>query len=306
MIVGELVPKSLALQDPTRTALLTVLPMQWSLRAFAWSIALLNGSGALLLRLLRRRRRPAIATCTRPRRSSCSSPRAATAGCSSRRSRCGCTARCGSACAPRKQLMVPRARLAALDAATPFAEVLRLVATSPYSRLPVYRGTLDHVIGILHTKDVVLDFVSDRPRRIARGAAPADPARARDHAGRSPAGVPARAAQPPGLVVDDDGRIVRPDHARGRPRRAARRRGRRVQGRAAARDSPAGRPGAAAGCDAARSGGAGGRRVAGPQRHRRRAHRRPRWAACRSRASASRSRAWTSRSRSSRAATSRR
>ena len=33
VIVGELVPKSLALQDPTATALFTVLPMQWSIRA---------------------------------------------------------------------------------------------------------------------------------------------------------------------------------------------------------------------------------------------------------------------------------
>ena len=46
------------------------------------------------------RRRPTV-TSTRPRRSSCSSPRAATAGCSSRRSRCGCTARCASGCATR-------------------------------------------------------------------------------------------------------------------------------------------------------------------------------------------------------------
>ena len=37
MLVGELVPKSLALQDPTKVALLTVLPMQWSRRLFSWS-----------------------------------------------------------------------------------------------------------------------------------------------------------------------------------------------------------------------------------------------------------------------------
>ena len=30
MIVGELVPKSIALQDPTRTAMWTVVPMQWA------------------------------------------------------------------------------------------------------------------------------------------------------------------------------------------------------------------------------------------------------------------------------------
>src|SRR5580765_5527606 len=38
VVLGELVPKSLALQNPTRVALFTVLPMQWSLRAFSWSI----------------------------------------------------------------------------------------------------------------------------------------------------------------------------------------------------------------------------------------------------------------------------
>ena len=51
MILGELVPKSLALQYPTRTALATVMPMQWSLRLFSWSIKFLNGSGIAILKL---------------------------------------------------------------------------------------------------------------------------------------------------------------------------------------------------------------------------------------------------------------
>src|SRR5688572_22288802 len=52
MIIGELVPKSIALQDPTRTAIFTVVPMQWSLRLFSKSIGFLNGSGVLLLKLI--------------------------------------------------------------------------------------------------------------------------------------------------------------------------------------------------------------------------------------------------------------
>jgi CBS domain containing-hemolysin-like protein len=47
--------------------------------------------------------------------------------------------------------------------------VLRLVASSPYSRLPVYRRTLDDVPGILHTKDVVTHFLE----RGRSGALPA-------------------------------------------------------------------------------------------------------------------------------------
>src|SRR5690606_30508462 len=47
-----LVPKSLALQFPTQTALVTAVPMNWSLKAPAWFVAVLNGSGSLILRLL--------------------------------------------------------------------------------------------------------------------------------------------------------------------------------------------------------------------------------------------------------------
>jgi len=56
--------------------------------------------------------------------------------------------------------MVPRDRLATVDAATPFAEMLRIVASSAYSRLPVYQGAPDAIVGILHTKDVVTAFVA--------------------------------------------------------------------------------------------------------------------------------------------------
>src|SRR5688572_26476907 len=51
MILGELVPKSLALQFPTQTAFFTALPMSWSLRIFRPFIWLLNGTGLVILRL---------------------------------------------------------------------------------------------------------------------------------------------------------------------------------------------------------------------------------------------------------------
>jgi putative hemolysin len=163
MIVGELVPKSLALYDPTRTALVTVLPMQWSLRAFSWSIAVLNGSGVLLLRLLGV---PAAG------HRHVHSPEEIELLIAESRDggllepleqvRLHRALRLGLRTA--RELMVPRARLVAVEASTPFPEVLRLVATSPYSRLPVYRGSLDRMIGILHTKDIVIDYVEDMPR----------------------------------------------------------------------------------------------------------------------------------------------
>jgi putative hemolysin len=164
MIVGELVPKSLALQDPTSTALYTVLPMQWSLRLFSWPIDLLNGSGALLLRLLRvpstghRHVHSPVEIellIAESRDGGLLEPQ--------EQVRLHRALRLGLRTA--SQLMVPRERLAAIDIRTPLADVLTIVTTSPFSRLPVYRGDLDHVAGMLHIKDLVTEFVKDTHRR---------------------------------------------------------------------------------------------------------------------------------------------
>src|SRR5215213_1024503 len=51
MVLGELVPKSLALQFPTQTALATVVPMELSLRLYSWFLTFLNGSGHAILKM---------------------------------------------------------------------------------------------------------------------------------------------------------------------------------------------------------------------------------------------------------------
>ena len=164
MIVGELVPKSLALQDPTGTALFTVLPMQWSLRLFSWPIVFLNGSGNFLLRLLR--------VPTTGHRHVHSPEEIELLIAESRdggllepeeQVRLHRALRLGLRTA--SQLMVPRERLAGLDISTPLPEVLEIVTASPFSRLPVCRGDLDHVAGMLHTKDLVTEYVTGMRRR---------------------------------------------------------------------------------------------------------------------------------------------
>lgn len=158
VVLGELVPKSLALQHPTSTALFTVLPMQWSIRIFSWSISFLNGSGVLLLKLFR--------VPSTGHRHVHSPEEIALLIVESRdggllepqeQVRLHRALRLGLRTA--RQLMVPRERLAGVEASLPFGEVLRAVAASPYSRLPVYRGSLDTIIGILHIKDLVMRYV---------------------------------------------------------------------------------------------------------------------------------------------------
>lgn len=53
-------------------------------------------------------------------------------------------------------IMVPRADIVAIEAATPVADALALLVEEGHSRLPVYRETLDDVAGLIHIKDLAV------------------------------------------------------------------------------------------------------------------------------------------------------
>lgn len=164
MVFGELVPKSLALQLPTSTALWTVIPMQWSLWLMRWSIVFLNGSGALLLKMFgvqpvghRHIHSPEEIEylIAESRDGGLLKPDESTR----LRDALRLSAR------PVGELMVPRTRIEALDVDSETDEVLQFMAATPYTRTPVYDETIDNIIGIVHVRDVVVHATSsgDRP-----------------------------------------------------------------------------------------------------------------------------------------------
>ncbi|MBC7644289.1 MAG: HlyC/CorC family transporter, partial [Thermoleophilia bacterium] len=52
------------------------------------------------------------------------------------------------------EVMVPRPDVVAFDVATPPAELLQRIVDQPFTRYPVYRGGMDDIIGILHVRDL--------------------------------------------------------------------------------------------------------------------------------------------------------
>ncbi len=60
-----------------------------------------------------------------------------------------------------RDVMVPRADITAIDLSTGLPALIELVSSETHSRLPVYRGTLDEIVGMVHIKDV-LPFWSKR------------------------------------------------------------------------------------------------------------------------------------------------
>jgi putative hemolysin len=53
-----------------------------------------------------------------------------------------------------KSVMIPRRRVTAFEISTTLADVMEIVATEGHSRYPVYRETLDNVVGFLYVKDL--------------------------------------------------------------------------------------------------------------------------------------------------------
>lgn len=57
-----------------------------------------------------------------------------------------------------REVMIPREKIAALDVNTPPDKVLEAVRHGAHTRMPVYDGTLDKIVGIVNTKDLFYLF----------------------------------------------------------------------------------------------------------------------------------------------------
>ena len=54
-----------------------------------------------------------------------------------------------------REVMVPRPDMFCLDVATPRAQILDLLRENLHSRVPVYEGTVDQIVGVLYTKELL-------------------------------------------------------------------------------------------------------------------------------------------------------
>jgi len=161
VVFGELVPKSLALQFPTTMSLYTYWPMRWSLALFFGFIAVLNGSGLFLLRLLGMGGEGGHRHIHSPEEIEMLIAESRDGGLlePEEQKRLHHALNLGRRTA--RQLMVPRRLVKMVDAAAPIEGVLQLSIESPYTRLPVYRDSMDNIVGLLHTKDLAARYAEN-------------------------------------------------------------------------------------------------------------------------------------------------
>jgi len=58
-----------------------------------------------------------------------------------------------------KQIMVPRQNITSIDFADDLNEIINKIMESGYSRIPVYENSIDNIIGVFYTKEIIREFV---------------------------------------------------------------------------------------------------------------------------------------------------
>ena len=163
VVVGEMVPKSLALQKPEGTVLSLTPPMRISGRIFKYPVIVLNNIGLHLLRALRFPPPTESSRLYTPDELELIIAESSAGGLVEDFE--GEMAANIFDFSERLvgQVMTHRTSVEALPITASESHVLELVATLPFSRVPVYQSDIENIIGVLHIKDFVRQQLSEAP-----------------------------------------------------------------------------------------------------------------------------------------------
>lgn len=155
VVVGELMPKSIALQDPERTALIVAQPTLWTVRLMSPAIWLLNGVGNRLLKVLGFEPASAHEMVHSAEELKMLATASAESGLMNDTEEEMLHAVFDFGDMLVRQIMVPRTELIAVKAGSTLEEIIEISIQHPFTKYPVYEDNLDHVIGVVHLKDMV-------------------------------------------------------------------------------------------------------------------------------------------------------
>jgi CBS domain containing-hemolysin-like protein len=155
IVLGELAPKTIALERSEATALWVVKPTEIFMRALWPFIRLLNGTGRAVVNLLGLRSRGGHAMVHSEEELKMLVTASQEAGVLEEGEEQMLHRVFGFADLTAGQVMIPRTEIIAVEADASREALVDAIARWGHLRLPVYRKNLDNVIGILHVSDVV-------------------------------------------------------------------------------------------------------------------------------------------------------
>jgi CBS domain containing-hemolysin-like protein len=156
IVVGEMVPKSVALQKAERLVLWITPPMLWIKNVLFPFVVALNGLGNQLLRLVGVNRQAQTSEHYHtPEELQLIVQESEDLG--ALRAESGQVLQelfeFGGRTAG--EVMVPRVKICGIPIGTPPDRIREVLGRMPHTRYPIYEGDLDHIVGIIHIKDLL-------------------------------------------------------------------------------------------------------------------------------------------------------
>jgi len=160
LIIGELVPKQLALRSPEPIAAVAALPMTWLAIATAPVVWLLDKTSLTVFALLglKREREDHVTA----EELHLVVAEASSAGVIEESERAIISGVVRLADRPVREVMTPRTDIDWIDANATLDEIREIVAETPHSRLPVAEGSVDSIVGVVRLRDLLVALLEGR------------------------------------------------------------------------------------------------------------------------------------------------
>jgi putative hemolysin len=161
LILGELVPKVLALRNPEPLALFVARPLEWFSKVAAWGIRPLTLSSRLVLRLLGKAGQ-AEKVFISAEEINLLIREGQEKGVFDKTEQELIRSVFEFTDTSVKEVMIPRPKMCAIEIDTPIPDLLRYCDENKFSRYPVYRKELNDLRGILYQKDLLSRVASGK------------------------------------------------------------------------------------------------------------------------------------------------
>jgi putative hemolysin len=161
LVIGEIVPKQFALRSPEPIAVIVSRPMLWLSKLMAPLVWLLDHTSALIFRALGLDRESKNAVTAEELHLVVAE--AQNAGVLEESERAIISGIVRLADRPVREVMTPRTDVDWIDVNASSQEVRAALADTPHSRIPVAEGSVENIVGVVQTRDLLDAALDGRP-----------------------------------------------------------------------------------------------------------------------------------------------
>ena len=161
LVIGEIVPKQVALRSPEPIAVVMSRPMLWLSKVTAPFVWLLNKSSSLIFRALGLDKESKNQVTAEELHLVVAE--AQTAGVLEEDERAMISGIVRLADRPVREVMTPRTEVDWIDVGLDPDELHQALLDTPHNRLPVAQGSIENIVGVIQTRDVLACLLEGKP-----------------------------------------------------------------------------------------------------------------------------------------------